>query len=295
MIAALKPKVMKLFQYFDKFENRDGLLENLESWIFIEWSEANRFVRDVNYPTNMLYSAALAAAGRLYNISKFIEKSEKIGDTIRKQAFNGTFFIDNAVKDDQGVLKVTDNSSEVCQYYAFYFNVVTPKTHKDLWQTLTMEFGPVRKTTHKYPNVYQANSFIGNYLRLELLSRYGLTEQLIRESIDNFYYMAQRTGTLWENIGAYASCNHGFASHIAHVFYRDVLGIYAIDFQQKKIILRFTDLDMSSCQGKMPIGDQMVKLEWLRNEKTITYKIEYPQGYEIEVKNLSRLEILKNS
>ena len=27
--------------------------------------------------------------------------------------------------------------------------------------------------------------------------------------------MAQKTGTLWENDGDYASCNHGFASHVA--------------------------------------------------------------------------------
>jgi alpha-L-rhamnosidase len=113
--------------------------------------------------------------------------------------------------------------------------------------------------------------------------------------MDNFYYMAERTGTLWENIGAYASCNHGFASHIVHVLYRDILGIYHIDYLKKKITLRFTDINLKSCRGQIPIGDQMVKLEWQRDAKAIHYAIDTPEGYEVEVKNLSGLEISKTA
>ena len=40
----------------------------------------------------------------------------------------------------------------------------------------------------------------------------------------------QRTGTLWENDSASASCDHGFASHGGvHVLYRDVLGLQEVD------------------------------------------------------------------
>ncbi len=64
-------------------------------------------------------------------------------------------------------------------------------------------------------------------LRMELLSRDGRSQQILDESIAYLLYMAERTGTLWENVGAEASCNHGFASHIVHTLYRDVLGVYA--------------------------------------------------------------------
>ena len=45
--------------------------------------------------------------------------------------------------------------------------------------------------------------------------RFGgeLTEQEIRAF---FLPMAQATGTLWENMTDFASCNHGFASHVAY-------------------------------------------------------------------------------
>ena len=57
LAAALEDKVLGLFDYFKPFLNEDGLLEKLESWVFVEWSAANRFVQDVNYPSNMLYAA----------------------------------------------------------------------------------------------------------------------------------------------------------------------------------------------------------------------------------------------
>src|SRR6185369_11430734 len=66
LIAAFEPKIKALLDYFRRFLNEDGMLEKLESWVFVEWSEANKFVQDVNYPSNMLYAAALDAAGRLY-------------------------------------------------------------------------------------------------------------------------------------------------------------------------------------------------------------------------------------
>ena len=66
--------------------------------MFVEWSEANDFVQDVNYPSNMLYAGALAAAGRMYGLPELTAKAEKIRETIRRQSFDGEFFVDNAVR-----------------------------------------------------------------------------------------------------------------------------------------------------------------------------------------------------
>ena len=86
------------------------------------------------------------------------------------------------------------------------------------------DFGPNRTESGKFKEIWPSNAFIGNYLRLELLSRAGLREKIIEESRGYFKYMADRTGTLWENIGTNASCCHGFASHVAVLLVRDVLG-----------------------------------------------------------------------
>lgn len=215
LIDKLKNKVYGLFDYFKKFKNELGLLEKLEKWVFVEWSKANEFVQDVNAPSNMLYAGALKAASRLYHDSVMKKEAESVKDTIRRLFFNGEFFIDNAVREKSGLV-ITNNRTEVCQYYAFFFGIAAPDTHPVLWKTLVEYFGPHRKVTGAFPDIYPANAFIGNYLRLDILSRYGLGEKVLNEIEGYFYDMAQKTGTLWEHDGDYASCNHGFASHVAY-------------------------------------------------------------------------------
>ncbi len=293
LIARLKPRIVRLLEYFAQFENKDGLLEKLDSWIFVEWSKANSFVRDVNYPTNMLYCAALAKAADLYNNDKWREKSEQIRQAVLKQSFNGTFFVDNAIRNSDGKLQVTNNTTEVCQYYAFFFKVATPETHPELWKKLITEFGPNRNEVVTYPNVFKANAFIGNYIRMDILSRYGLQNQLIKEIQEYFYYMAQRTGTLWENTDSHASCNHGFASYIGHVLYRDVLGISQIDYVSKEVTVRFSDVELDQCSGVIPVGDDSFELKWKRFGNQIRYSVKTPSGYKVKVENSSSSKLVK--
>jgi alpha-L-rhamnosidase len=294
LVAQLEPRISKLLDYFEKFENEDGLLEKLEKWIFVEWSRANDFVQDVNYPTNMLYSAALERAGKLYHNDAWMKKAREIKQTILEQSFNGSFFVDNAVRGDDGKLRVTANTTEVCQYYAFFFNMATPETHAELWKKLTTEFGPNRNEAVTYPDVFRANAFIGNYLRMDILSRYGLQPQLVSEIQDYFFYMAEQTGTLWENMSAHASCNHGFASYLGHVLYRDVLGISHVDYLQKEVTLRFTDIDLEECSGVIPLADEAIELKWKRSGKQISYSVKVPQGYRVHIENNSSSELVQN-
>lgn len=284
LVDALRPKVLALFDYFKGFTNSDGLLESLEKWVFVEWSKANDLVQDVNYPTNMLYAAALSAASRLYRLPDLEKQAEKMRATIRSQSFDGEFFVDNAVR-KEGKLETTRNRTEVCQYFAFYFGVATPESHARLWNILCTSFGPDRKQSGAYPEIHQANSFVGNVMRLELLSREAKCRQLLDESVGYHLYMAERTGTLWENIHSDASCNHGFASHVAHNMFRDVLGIRLIDPVAKKIILRFTDIDLPWCEGRIPFEGGAVTVRWQQRDAGLVYDVDRPEGYQLVIEN----------
>lgn len=294
LIAKLEPRIAALLDYFEAFENESGLLEKLDSWIFVEWSRANDFVQDVNYPTNMLYSAALEKAGKLYHNETWSNKAEKVKQTVLEQSFNGEFFVDNAVRSENGELVVTSNTTEVCQYYAFFFNIATPESHPDLWKKLTTEFGPKRDETKTYPGVFRANAFIGNYLRMDILSEYGLQSQLLNEVQDYFYSMAEITGTLWENMSAHASCNHGFASYLGHVLYRDVLGISHIDYIEKEVTIRFTDIGLDECSGSLPVDDGVIELQWKHAGNQIYYSLNVPEDFTVKVENLTSFELVKN-
>ena len=291
MVDQSRPKVMNLFRYFEPFLNGDGLLEKLEKWVFVEWSKANSFVQDVNYPSNMLYAAALSSASRLFGGSQLARQAEAVRKTVARQSYDGEFFVDNAVR-ESGVLRVTSNRTEVCQYFAFYFDVATPESHPELWRRLLEQFGPQREKTKAFPEIYPANAFIGNMLRLEILSRYGQTQRILDESIDYLLYMEERTGTLWENIDTSASCNHGFASHIVRTLYRDVLGVHAVDESKKTIRLRLSSLALPWCSGTVPLPSGKMQVRWRQEGNRILCRAAVPAGYRLEVDNLSGKELV---
>ena len=214
LVEDAKKRVYELLDFFRGFENKDGLLEKLKSWVFIEWSKSNELTQDINYPTNMLYYKFKKAIANLYGDEKLYVEADKLAGKIRDQSFTGKWFCDNSVYVD-GKARLSGECTESCQYYAFFTGVATKELYPELWDTLVHDFGPERKKNNRHPDIYFANAFIGNYLRLELLFREGLYDELLQNVRGYFDYMAKKTGTLWEHDGDYASCNHGFASHVA--------------------------------------------------------------------------------
>ena len=214
-----KEKVLGLVEFFKKYENDYGLLENLESCVYVECSKCNdpEYTAGVNYPSNMLWASALEAAAELYDLPELSEKAKTMRRTIRDLAWNGSFFEENAIRDQDGKLVRTGHTTETGQYYAFYFDVASPETDAELFEKMRVVFGPKRDVEQVYPQVYPSNAIVGNYLRLELLLRYNYKTQVLQECKDFFLYMADLTGTLWEYVKPTASLNHGFAS-IAAVY-----------------------------------------------------------------------------
>ena len=215
-VERCKTKVYKLLKLLAEYENEDGLLNRLPGWIFIEWSEANDFVRDVSYPSNMIYYAALSATSKLYDDAELLSKAKKLRETIIEKSYNGEFFVDNSRRNDEGVFVNTDNISETCQYYAFFSKVATPEEFPELFERMMNEFGPFRDCEKVWPNVHKSAPFIGNFLRLDILNQYGYKDKVIDNIKGYFLYMAEQTGTLWEKAEPRASCNHGFASHVLY-------------------------------------------------------------------------------
>ena len=212
-----KEQIYSLARYFEGFENELGLLEKLRGWVFVEWSRCNDLVQDVSFPSNMLYSRFLDCIARLYGDENMAKKSVAVKSTVNGMAMTESgFYCDNAIRGTDGKLTLSGERTETCQYYAFFTDVATPETHPELWRVLVNDFGAQRAETGKFPEIYPSAPFIGNYLRLDLLDRYGYHDKLYADIRGYFEYMADRTGTLWEHAGVQASCNHGFASHVIY-------------------------------------------------------------------------------
>ncbi|MCC6414524.1 MAG: hypothetical protein IT582_01245 [Opitutaceae bacterium] len=202
----IERRVRGLVNYFRQFENEHGLLEKLESWVFVEWSKANDFTQDVNFPTNMLYAATLRAASRLLGDERLAKKADRVNAAVRALAWRDGRFVDNAIRAKDGNLTVTDNASEVCQYYAWFTGQLAPTEEPALWRRLVRT---------EYNGLYPANAFVGKLLRLELLIDAGEFAAARRELLASFAPMARQTGTLWEMLDASASRDHGFTSYVA--------------------------------------------------------------------------------
>lgn len=271
-----RQKTENLLQFFTKYENSDGLLENLESWICVEHSKAAEFVQDVSYPTNMLYSKMLRSVYALYKDEQSLQKAEHVARKVREQSYNGTFFEDNRIRVND-VLKQTGNITETCQYYAFFTGVATKKEYPELYERMLHSFGPKRDVHKVYPNVYPSNAFIGNYLRLLYFYGQGEKMQVFKECKDYFLYMANRTMTLWEHDKAHASCDHAFASYPAIFIANCLTGFVKAD-AKKRVVYFERPVLKKNCSLRLPI-DRRSYVEIEVSDGKMTRKV--PNGYQI--------------
>lgn len=214
LIDDYQDKVVGIIDFHRKLEIKENLLAYIPEGVFVEWSHANEMVQDINYPSNMLYYAALRVASRLYGEPSYALHAEKIKKAIIEYAYNGQFFCDHA-KIEAGTIRTVNESSEACQYYAFCFGIADTLTFPALYQTLVDDFTPERRQSNKYPDICFAELFIGIPLRIEMLLRHEMFDKAYEEIVAYYLSHAKQTGTLWE-VHAPSSCNHGYSSVVAY-------------------------------------------------------------------------------
>ena len=276
-IIEFKEDLYEMFKYYKGFENEFGLLENLQSWVFVEWSECSQYTAGVHFPTNMLYARALEYASFLYGDLDFCERSDKLKKSIIEISYNGKFFTDNAIRNEFGKLKSTGNMSEICQCYSFWCGIASKSTFSELWKKLVEDFGVFRNETTTHPLIKKSVLLFGFMTRFDFLSRYGQTERLYKEFIKIFGHMAKLTGTLWEhlNTDTIYSCCHGFASSAAYIIMHDIVGIEDIDIKNRIITLRFSQGMPEEIHAKLPIDKDFITIDIKNGKKDFTL----PNGF----------------
>ena len=214
IIAKSEKNVRGILDYFRGFENEFGVLEDLEGWVFVEWSAANEqeHIRGVNVPSNMLYAACLKSAGEIYQEQTWAEKANRVQTFLREKAFDGRFFVDNLIRTTSGELVQSGLLTEVCQYYGFWLNFISKEEYPHLYRELMENLGENREEGY-LPEMGKPNVMYGQYMRIDLLMRDGKRERVLEECKKLLLPMALRTGTLWEHNNISASCDHGFAAY----------------------------------------------------------------------------------
>lgn len=266
-----RANVEGILNYFIDFENEFGVLEDLKGWIFVEWSAANNsdHINGINVPSNACYYASLLAAAKVYGIKGLKEKAEKVKDYLLKNAYVDGFFVDNLIRNEKGDINPTENYTETCQYYMFFFQCADKHTHKELFDKMLNEYGksdssasggnPVKK------QLTPSNMIYGVYMRLELLMREQKRVELLNECVRYFYDMTQKTGTLWENNTASASCDHGFASYVSRFIIYALFG-FDVLYPEKGGAKNGIKLN---AEAVLPFKQKTVNLSVLNNIVTV--------------------------
>lgn len=266
-----RANVEGILNYFVDFENEFGVLEDLKGWIFVEWSAANNsdHINGINVPSNACYYASLLAAAKVYGINGLKEKAEKVKDYLLKNAYVDGFFVDNLIRNEKGDIIPTENYTETCQYYMFFFKCADKYTHKELFDKMLNEYGksdssvsggnPVKK------QLTPSNMIYGVYMRLELLMREQKRVELLNECVHYFYDMTQKTGTLWENNTASASCDHGFASYVSRFIIYALFG-FDVLYPEKGGAKNGIKLN---AEAVLPFKQKTVNLSVLNNIVTV--------------------------
>lgn len=266
-----RANVEGILNYFVDFENEFGVLEDLKGWIFVEWSAANNsdHINGINVPSNACYYASLLAAAKVYGIKGLKEKAEKVKDYLLKNAYVDGFFVDNLIRNEKGDIIPTENYTETCQYYMFFFKCADKHTHKELFDKMLNEYGksdssasggnPVKK------QLTPSNMIYGVYMRLELLMREQKRVELLNECVRYFYDMTQKTGTLWENNTASASCDHGFASYVSRFIIYALFG-FDVLYPEKGGAKNGIKLN---AEAVLPFKQKTVNLSVLNNIVTV--------------------------
>ncbi len=209
-----RPSVMGVLNFLARYENSDGLLENLPSWNFVEWSDANSWTQNVNYPTNFLYVAVLSSVAKTFSLPDLLTKAENIRKKTVALSFNGEVFVDHAVRVADGTLENQKHISEACQYYAILYGGVDldAPEYKKLKNYVIDDFKSFVPGENQF---CPKNAFIGLYLRMNVLMNMN-DSKLLAKNLETFCIdMSRTTGTLWEYRNGYGSLDHGFSSYVA--------------------------------------------------------------------------------
>jgi hypothetical protein len=66
-----------------------------------------------------------------------------------------------------------------------------------------------------------------------------------------------------------------------------------VDAVQKAVHVRFTQSSLESCEGRIPVPGGFVSLHWTRTADSVTYQLDVPAGYSVQVENVGQLNVVQ--
>lgn len=230
VIAPLQSKFEKFFEWLGSYLNDLNLIANLPGWNFVEHSEANAHIGDVNFPTNILLAASLRSFQKCFSAyPEAFTSPDSIASNPHNLFWNGIQYRDAAFRTETGY-ELDSFSSAIAQHFPYFFGFRSADPQDPHFQTL-IQADYLHKLSTKQLDQAQMVLFPGLFIRWHLLVEWEEYDLFVQEIKTVLGPQAKLTGSIWEtNFGSVRnshipeswdfgypwgySCSHGFGSYI---------------------------------------------------------------------------------
>ena len=253
------------------FENKEGLLENVPGWNWLDWSKIR--MDGAVVALNAIYSRALDAAADMTGKLDYRTKAEAIRETLCRLC-PGTIFPDCLLRKGEA-LEPSPQQAEGTQYFALWCGVPGDGRSKALWQAL-----------RDGSNLSAANTYT-HMQRLHYAALHGDIDALVRD-VGKVYgkQVDSGPGTLWENLHGcqnapgVAGCSYcqGAASGVAVALVQGVLGVQPIEGYRYVKIVPGVAGGVRWCRGSLPTKQGTMGVSWTLQGADFQLLASLPKG-----------------
>ena len=291
LIDRFKPRLDAFFDGVSKLCGEHGLFES-HSTVFVDWSLSNNheYVYPISCAANVEYACALECYDKLYGVPEAKEHAEQIRKTLRGVAidlggYDPRYILHDSLKYENGKLTGKPYFSEAAQYTMLWGELFTKEECPGLIDAVVNELGPCPDRKPPALDIGAANMFIGLCIRLDMLSKLGYKEQMLKEIRYLCGIMLKEgPGTLWETVSGKASRCHGFMAHIGVLLSRDILGLDIPQIcPEKTVKIAPHILGLKFAKGTVNTPDGVISVSWSMDAKRFELNVNAPETYAIDL------------
>lgn len=284
-VREILPSVRLLIKSFMTWQNSDGLLENVDGWAFIDWTDMR--TDGISVALNAIYARTLDEVALLENsigensrANYYDEMAKKVRGSLNKFCNKDGFYPDVLLPVTDGHYENSLEKCEATQYFVLWADVPSPERQKMMWNILNEKFQPTPGNEQPVMGLPRGGLY-SFFERLQVACRQEDYSALIRDIKTMFQHMAENSpGTLWEHPQRQWCLSQGFSSGVAAILTEEILGIQMNDGLQ---ISPNGGGQVKWCKGTAMTPNGPIRISWKWEESLYELKVDIPPGMTAEV------------
>ena len=284
-VREILPSIRFLMKSFMTWQNGEGLLENVDGWDFIDWTDMR--TDGISIALNAIWAKTLDEAAQLENsigenakAKYYYKMAKKVRRSINQFCNNEVFYPDVLSPTTNGNYINSQEVSEATQYFVLWADIPSPERKKIMWNVLSNSFQPTPGNDDPIMGLPRGGLY-SFFERLQVASGQDDHSALIRDIKTMFQPMAESSpGTLWEHPQRQWSLCQGLSSGVASILTEEILGIKMNDGIR---ISPHGGGQVSWSKGEVMTSNGPLSVSWKYEEDLYELNIEVPSGMSAEV------------